>query len=115
MTRFELDDLLVQVWDEEPNRIVVMVTHDIDESLYLADRLLLMTDGPAARMCWSSWTTTRTRAALRRRCQGGIKRGLESAGSKGQAGRQVEAAAGEGSAGPGLCPGPAVATGASAS
>ena len=70
MTRFELEDLLVQVWDEEPNRIVVMVTHDIDESLYLADRLLLMTDGPAARMCWSSWTTTRTRAALRRRCQG---------------------------------------------
>ncbi len=50
MTRFELQDLLVQVWDEEPSRIVVMVTHDIDESLYLADRLLLMTDGPAAKI-----------------------------------------------------------------
>jgi len=48
MTRFELQDLLAQVWDEEPSRIVVMVTHDIDEALYLSDRLLLMTDGPAA-------------------------------------------------------------------
>jgi nitrate ABC transporter ATP-binding subunit len=50
MTRFELQDLLVQVWDEEPNRIVVMVTDDIEEALYLSDRILLMTDGPAAKI-----------------------------------------------------------------
>jgi nitrate ABC transporter ATP-binding subunit len=47
MTRFELQDTLLQVWDVE-RKIVVMVTHDIDEALYLADRLILMTDGPAA-------------------------------------------------------------------
>jgi nitrate ABC transporter ATP-binding subunit len=47
MTRFDLQDTLLQVWEQEP-KIVVMVTHDIDEALYLADRLILMTDGPAA-------------------------------------------------------------------
>ena len=30
--------------------MIVMVTHDIDEALYLADRVMLMTDGPAARI-----------------------------------------------------------------
>jgi nitrate ABC transporter ATP-binding subunit len=47
LTRFELQDILLQVW-EESGKTVVMVTHDVDEALYLADRLILMTDGPAA-------------------------------------------------------------------
>ena len=47
LTRFELQDLLLRVW-EKSGRTVVMVTHDIDEALYLADRLILMTDGPEA-------------------------------------------------------------------
>lgn len=47
LTRFELQDVLLRVW-ERSGRTVVMVTHDIDEALYLADRLILMTDGPAA-------------------------------------------------------------------
>ena len=47
LTRFELQDTLLQVW-ETHRRTVVMVTHDIDEALYLADRLILMTDGPEA-------------------------------------------------------------------
>jgi ABC-type nitrate/sulfonate/bicarbonate transport system ATPase subunit len=49
LTRFDLQNTLLQVWEEE-RRIVVMVTHDVDEALYLADRLMLMTDGPAARI-----------------------------------------------------------------
>jgi nitrate/nitrite transport system ATP-binding protein len=49
MTRFELQDTLLEVWEQQ-RQIVVMVTHDIDEALYLADRLILMTDGPAARV-----------------------------------------------------------------
>jgi nitrate ABC transporter ATP-binding subunit len=47
LTRFELQDTLLRVW-EDSGRTVVMVTHDVDEALYLADRLLLMTDGPEA-------------------------------------------------------------------
>jgi nitrate ABC transporter ATP-binding subunit len=47
LTRFELQDTLLNVW-EQHRRAVVMVTHDIDEALYLADRLVLMTDGPEA-------------------------------------------------------------------
>jgi nitrate/nitrite transport system ATP-binding protein len=49
LTRLDLQDTLLEVW-EKLRRIVVMVTHDIDEALYLADRLLLMTDGPEARV-----------------------------------------------------------------
>ncbi len=47
LTRFELQDTLLDVW-ENHRRTVIMVTHDIDEALYLADRLVLMTDGPEA-------------------------------------------------------------------
>jgi nitrate ABC transporter ATP-binding subunit len=47
LTRFELQDMLLHVWNQD-RRIVVMVTHDVDEALYVADRLVLMTDGPAA-------------------------------------------------------------------
>jgi nitrate/nitrite transport system ATP-binding protein len=47
LTRFELQDIVLRVW-EESDKTVVMVTHDVDEALYLADRLILMTDGPEA-------------------------------------------------------------------
>jgi nitrate/nitrite transport system ATP-binding protein len=49
LTRLDLQDTLLEVW-EKLRTIVVMVTHDIDEALYLSDRLLLMTDGPEARV-----------------------------------------------------------------
>jgi len=47
LTRFALQDTLLEAW-ERNRKTVVMVTHDVDEALYLADRLILMTDGPAA-------------------------------------------------------------------
>jgi nitrate/nitrite transport system ATP-binding protein len=47
LTRFELQGTLLRVW-EDSGKTVVMVTHDVDEALYLADRLILMTDGPEA-------------------------------------------------------------------
>lgn len=49
LTRFELQDTLLKVW-EKTRKTVLMVTHDVDEALYVADRLLLMTDGPGGRV-----------------------------------------------------------------
>lgn len=49
LTRLDLQDTLLGAWEQD-RKIVVMVTHDVDEALYLADRIVLMTDGPAARV-----------------------------------------------------------------
>jgi len=49
LTRFELQDTLLKVWDQT-HKTVLMVTHDVDEALYVSDRLLLMTDGPGGRV-----------------------------------------------------------------
>jgi ABC-type nitrate/sulfonate/bicarbonate transport system ATPase subunit len=49
LTRLDLQDTLLRAWEQE-RRIVVMVTHDVDEALFLADRIVLMTDGPEARV-----------------------------------------------------------------
>lgn len=47
ITREELQDELLDIWREH-NLTVLMITHDIDEALYLADRLVMMTNGPSA-------------------------------------------------------------------
>jgi nitrate/nitrite transport system ATP-binding protein len=47
LTRMELQDELITLW-ERTRRTVVMVTHDVDEALLLADRIVMMTNGPAA-------------------------------------------------------------------
>jgi nitrate/nitrite transport system ATP-binding protein len=47
LTRMELQDELIALW-ERTRRTVVMVTHDVDEALLLADRIVMMTNGPAA-------------------------------------------------------------------
>ncbi len=47
LTRMELQDTLVALW-EAKRKTVIMVTHDVDEALLLADRIVMMTNGPAA-------------------------------------------------------------------
>jgi nitrate ABC transporter ATP-binding subunit len=47
LTRMELQDELIRLWEED-RKTVVMVTHDVDEALLLADRIVMMTAGPAA-------------------------------------------------------------------
>jgi nitrate/nitrite transport system ATP-binding protein len=49
LTRASLQDELVRLV-ESIRSTVVMVTHDIDEAILLADRIVMMTNGPAARI-----------------------------------------------------------------
>ncbi|MGK3200845.1 ABC transporter ATP-binding protein [Amycolatopsis sp. MEPSY49] len=46
-TRFELEDLTRRVQREQGSTILV-VTHDIDESVYLSDRVLVLSKSPAS-------------------------------------------------------------------
>jgi nitrate ABC transporter ATP-binding subunit len=47
LTRFELQQVLLDLWNR--NHITALqVTHDVDEALFLADRVVMMTNGPAA-------------------------------------------------------------------
>ena len=47
LTRMDLQDSLMTLWEAE-RKTVIMVTHDVDEALLLADRIVMMTSGPAA-------------------------------------------------------------------
>jgi nitrate/nitrite transport system ATP-binding protein len=47
ITREELQEELLKIW-REYKITIVMITHDIDEALFLADRIVMMTNGPAA-------------------------------------------------------------------
>ena len=44
-TRRTLHDLLLALWAEAANKTVFFVTHDIEEALILADRVLLVSEG----------------------------------------------------------------------
>ncbi|MER7016034.1 ABC transporter ATP-binding protein [Saccharopolyspora sp. NPDC000359] len=46
-TRFELEDLLLRV-RKQYDSTVLLVTHDIDESIYLADRVFVLSKSPAS-------------------------------------------------------------------
>jgi nitrate ABC transporter ATP-binding subunit len=49
LTRMELQDVLLAVV-EEKHTTALMVTHDVDEALLVADRVVMMTTGPNARV-----------------------------------------------------------------
>ena len=49
LTRWELQEVLMEVWKR--NQVTaICVTHDVDEAILLADRVVMMTNGPHARI-----------------------------------------------------------------
>jgi len=52
LTRGNIQEELIKIWSQT-NQTVFMITHDVDEAILLADRILLMTNGPYARVAES--------------------------------------------------------------
>ncbi len=49
LTRWDLQDVLMEVW-KRSRVTAICVTHDVDEAILLADRVVMMTNGPNARI-----------------------------------------------------------------
>lgn len=49
LTRSKLQQQVLDIW-EQHRQAVMMITHDVDEALYMSDRIVLMTNGPAAKI-----------------------------------------------------------------
>jgi nitrate ABC transporter ATP-binding subunit len=49
LTRMELQDVLLELWAKD-RKTALMVTHDVDEALFLSDRIVMMTSGPEAHV-----------------------------------------------------------------
>jgi nitrate ABC transporter ATP-binding subunit len=49
LTRMELQEILLRLLDQD-QKTAMMVTHDVDEALFCADRVVMMTNGPRARV-----------------------------------------------------------------
>ncbi len=47
LTRGKLQQQVLRIWESQ-RQAVIMITHDIDEAIYMSDRIVLMTNGPAA-------------------------------------------------------------------
>jgi nitrate/nitrite transport system ATP-binding protein len=49
LTRWELQDVLMDVW-KRTQVTAICVTHDVDEAILLADRVVMMSNGPRAKI-----------------------------------------------------------------
>jgi nitrate/nitrite transport system ATP-binding protein len=49
LTRGKLQKQVLNIWESQP-QAVMMVTHDVDEALYMSDRIVMMTNGPQAKI-----------------------------------------------------------------
>ncbi len=51
LTRIEMQSWWLDLWERDRSA-VLLVTHDIDEAIFMADRVLVMTPRPG-RLCWT--------------------------------------------------------------
>ncbi|MBE9233696.1 MAG: ABC transporter ATP-binding protein [Cuspidothrix sp.] len=49
LTRGKLQRQVLDIW-ESHRQAVMMITHDVDEAIYMSDRIILMTNGPSAKI-----------------------------------------------------------------
>ncbi len=49
LTRGKLQRQVLEIW-ENHRQTVIMVTHDVDEALYMSDRIIMLTNGPNAKI-----------------------------------------------------------------
>lgn len=49
LTRAHLQDAVMEI-HERLNNTMIMITHDVDEAVLLSDRIVMMTNGPSARI-----------------------------------------------------------------
>lgn len=61
-TRDQMQTLLLKLW-QETGKQVLLITHDIEEAVFMATELVLLSPGPAA--CWSGCRSTLLAALLR--------------------------------------------------
>jgi len=61
-TRLVMQTLLLDIW-QASKKTVLFVTHDIDEAIYLADRILIMSNGPGTIKAELSVASARPRSA----------------------------------------------------
>lgn len=47
LTRPKLQQDVLEIWGKHP-QAVMMITHDVDEAIFMSDRVVMMTNGPAA-------------------------------------------------------------------
>lgn len=49
LTKSKLQRQVLDIW-ENHKQAVMMITHDVDEAIYMSDKIVLMTNGPAAKI-----------------------------------------------------------------
>jgi NitT/TauT family transport system ATP-binding protein len=69
LTRLDLQSLILDIWQQRQDLTAVLITHDVDEAVYLADRVALLTHRPSRISHIFNIALSRPRDAIRTREQ----------------------------------------------